>query len=53
VNIAGLRHCVVVSRTTGEVRNIRTVEVGTVIDTQRRRRNSIVESRQSVNVSQV
>jgi hypothetical protein len=53
VNIAGLRHCVVVSRKTGEVRNIRTVEVGTIVDTQRRRRNGLVESRQSSNVSQI
>lgn len=53
VNVLGLRKCVVVSRKTGEVRPIRSIEIGSVIDTQRRRRNGIVESRVSTNVSQV
>ena len=53
VNLVGIKHAVVVSRTTGEVRNITSVEVGNIVDNQSSRRRQIVESRTSSPVSQV
>lgn len=53
LNVFGVRHGVVVSKTTKEVRNIRSVEVGDVIDTQRRRRTDVSETRHSASISQI